>query len=339
MKWQNCSECGWSYNSDKGGCTNKVCIKYAPGNGSPSTTTPTTSGVGQNVVTQAVGKPSPLTVPNSIMLASSSKAKPPGNDKSSDPTVLSWIATAQSKSSQISPKGVVANGKPFTLTCYRGEKAEWWPPPKMRLVGGGMLLLKPWEWTSRTSDGKNVTSLFTKLAEEVDKQPGFTVAQKVAAYAMYLRAEGREFALATARTGVGSFTSSYDYSISIPNARTFSWGKNLTLGPPVDYEKFDMLQQKLLVNKNVETFWSCNVKSDYIVLNADTLEDSSILGFGHKTGTFEVTFFTPIPLDMVVSCNGTATAALKILTEAELQKADDSPDKQKALNLLRFKAT
>jgi hypothetical protein len=355
MGWKKCSLCGWTYNDAKGGCTNTACTActdYVPPRSASTKSTATTTRVGGNVVPQPtpviVPKPTTVmswsqpkppvhTVPKPTTGVSSSEVKPPVHDASSDPVVVPFInPTAPSKTFPIPPKAVVANGSPFTLNCYRGEKSEWWPPPKLRLVGGGMLLIQPWEWTSKTKDGKNVTSLFTKLAAEVRKQAGFDEKSKAKEYAQYLRAEGRSFAIATARTGGGSFTASYNYHIEIPNARTFSWGKNCTLGPPVDCENIERIKEERIVNKNVETFFTDRIKSDYIVLNADTLEDSSILAFGHKTGTFEVTFFTDLPLDMVVSCNGTATAALGILTKEQLAKEPDTPDKQKAMNLLRY---
>ncbi len=69
--------------------------------------------------------------------------------------------------------------------------------------------------------------------------------------------------------------------IKIPGARTFRWNKNLTLGAPANFIKPE------------------DIDGDYIVLNADRIADSTILGFGHHCGTGEVTFFHDLPLKFV----------------------------------------
>ncbi len=94
------------------------------------------------------------------------------------------------------------------LTLYRGEKNNWWPAPEVRLICG-MTLYGPWQPTE-------VSSLWNTLKNEVKGALGTSLEKKVAAYAQYLRATGRPFALATAWTDVGSFTSDYNYVIRIP---------------------------------------------------------------------------------------------------------------------------
>ena len=53
-------------------------------------------------------------------------------------------------------------------------------------------------------------SLWNTLKNEVKGALGTSLEKKVAAYAQYLRATGRPFALATAWTDVGSFTPYYE---------------------------------------------------------------------------------------------------------------------------------
>lgn len=188
---------------------------------------------------------------------------------------------------------------PTTLRLYRGEKSQWWPSPEIRLISG-MTLIQPW----RPSD---VSGLWEKLKREVGAKPGLTLDKKVAAYAQYLRATGRPFALATAWTSGGSFTSDYNYVIKIPNAHLFYWGGT------TDQPDLGAL---------AEITSPAQVKEDFIVLNAGTVAASTILGFGHKTATKEVTFFHDLPLGFIESCNRMASARLGIKKKADLSFED-----------------
>jgi hypothetical protein len=182
--------------------------------------------------------------------------------------------------------------KSFDLTCYRGEKNNWWSPPEERLICG-MTLYQPWNLQ------QGVTSM-TALFEQLRKSINENCFGKVDGYAQHLRAQGRPYALATARTTSGSFTSDFNYVIRIANARTFLWGPKLTLGEKVEYDDVKKIQH------------------DYIVLNADTLEASTILGFGHKCGTFEVTFMHDLSLANVLSVNNKPVSQLAIKNQADL---------------------
>jgi len=209
----------------------------------------------------------------------------------------------------LAPKGIELKADTFTLLCYRGEKTDWWPEPRMRLACGGMNVFEP--WTGSMSD------IWKRLVQDVKAQAGFNVKQKVAAYAQWLRATGRPFALATARTTSGSFSGN-SYVIEIKNARTFLWSKNYTLGPAANYKDTTKTKYERTVNKNVEVWEKDTIETDYIVLNADTIEKSTILGFGHKTGTYEVTFLHDVPLSLVKSVNGADPKTLGIYTKEQL---------------------
>ena len=60
------------------------------------------------------------------------------------------------------------------------------------------------------------------------------------------------------------------------------------------------------------------VDADYIVLDADTIAASTVLGFGHKTATFEVTFFHDMPLDLVAKVNGKPTSEVALKAWSDL---------------------
>jgi hypothetical protein len=182
-----------------------------------------------------------------------------------------------------------------TLTLYRGEKNNWWPAPEIRLMSG-MTLYEPWP-------GKTVPILWEQLRQEVSTQLGLSLQAKTAAYAQYLRATGHPFALATAWTNVGSFTSDYNYIIKIPNAYLFYWGGTKTspdIGEAVPSSEYD------------------SVTGDFIVLNSPTVNGSTVLGFGHKTATREITFFHDMPLKYIDSVNGKPTSTLKLKSSGDL---------------------
>src|ERR1700745_1653376 len=96
------------------------------------------------------------------------------------------------------------------LKCYRGEKKSSWGPPWIRLISG-MTIFEPW--------AGDVGQLWTRLQDDIRLNGGGSVND----YAQYLRATGRPYALATARTDVGAYDTDYNYVIEIKNARAFLW--------------------------------------------------------------------------------------------------------------------
>lgn len=170
------------------------------------------------------------------------------------------------------PKAGPTLSQKADLIFYRGEKKEWWPSPDKRLVCG-MTLREPWP-------AKSMNDLWERLRSDINAK----CFGNIAAYAQYLRSEGKPYALATARTNVGSYDTDYNYVIEIKNARTFYWGADRSLGEPAPFTNVDA------------------VNADYIVLNAETISGSTILGFGHNTKTKEVTFFHDLPIGCVLTC-------------------------------------
>lgn len=204
---------------------------------------------------------------------------------------------------------VVPLAAAFTLNLYRGEKSQWWPPPEKRLACG-MSIYSPWKG--------NMDHLWELLIKDIRANGGNTKA-----YAQYLRAGGKDYALATARTREGAFGSDYNYELEIKNVRTFQWRPDLTIGDPLPF--------------------TSPIEADYIVLNAPDVSHSSVLGFGHKTGTYEVTLFKPLPIECVLSCNGEKVkdgkvGGRRILTKQEAQKLMPNDDEDKYARKLAWAA-
>jgi len=122
----------------------------------------------------------------------------------------------------------------------------------------------------------------------------------VAAYAQHLRASGHGYAVATARTLDGAYEYDWNYVLKVPNVRTFLWGPGLTLGKEVNFTTIEA------------------VDADYIVLNAGSIAESTILAVGHKCGTYEVTFVHDLPIKYVITCNKEPLSKLKIKDPASL---------------------
>ena len=204
---------------------------------------------------------------------------------------------------------------PFDLVCYRGEKTSTWSLPHLRL-SSGMTVWEPW----------NLVRGVTNMHELWEYARKFFKGEKDAAFgtadgaAQYLRATGRAFALASARTSVGSFTSDKNYVIRVPNVRAFLLNDDLTVGERVDFADHT------------------KVNKEYLVLNADNLRDATVLAFGHtfagKSGTYEVTFLHDLPIRYVESCEGTPIAQLNPPVQTTWT-AQDKMENAKMIKLLR----
>lgn len=165
------------------------------------------------------------------------------------------------------------------MPCFRGEKRNRWGAPELRLHYG-LTLRGP--WLGGMLPHYDIEQTWQELRNDMRQQAG----GRVNAYGQYLRAEGRAFAIAAARTREGAFDDDYNYEFLVPDARTFLWGANDTLGAEVQ--------------------WAADpaaVRDDYVVLNADTIDASTVLAFGHKALTREVTFFSDIPTDWITRIN------------------------------------
>jgi len=177
------------------------------------------------------------------------------------------------------------------LRCYRGEQKKSWPPPSIRLISG-LTVFEPWIG--------DIPSLWTQLQNDIRRNGEGSVN----GYAQYLRATGRPYALATARTAVGSYEVDYNYVIEIQNARAFLWASDTRL--ELGDEAPGFVANEAAVNAH------------YIVLDSDTVADSTVLGFGHNTGTKEVTFFRGIPASAVALCNNVPVTEASIKQMAHL---------------------
>jgi hypothetical protein len=213
------------------------------------------------------------------------------------PTLPTPVVTQPKEEVSTTASTTTSLSMPFDVTLYRGEKQRWWPEPKKRLISG-MTLWAPWKVKPYA-----MTDLWEKLRTDIQEQS----IGNVKSYAQYLRATSRNFALATARSTVGSFSSDYNFTLEFKNVRTFYWGPKLSLGKPANFKS------------------TLDIDADYIVLNADAVADSTILAFGHKTATGEVTFVHDLPISCVLTCNGKKVDELGILKLEDLsisEKAD-----------------
>lgn len=198
------------------------------------------------------------------------------------------------------------------LTCYRGEKADRWGHPALRLCDGLTVRdpLPPGPM-SKPKPGEIRQALVSRvwgaIKEEINREGGLP-RKKVQAFAQTLRSSGKVYAIAAAATKEGAYEDDFNYVIEIPNARAFLWGANLTRGNEVDW----------IVNPT-------DADADYIVLNADSFEESTVFAFGHKTETREVTFFTDIPADWIKAVNGIP------VSEWEKKKKSDFTSDEKRL--------
>ncbi len=218
-------------------------------------------------------------------------------------------------------KVIPSVAKSFTLRLYRGEKSDWWPPPNKRLAGG-MGPFAPWKVGS-------MTELWEKIKADIIKNGKGTVD----GYAQYLRASGKSYALATARTKGGAFTG-YNYVIDLKNVRTFYWSKSLDRGGPANFIKAAKVTKEVFVNGKTKVTIHDSVDNHYMVLNADTIAASTIFGFGHKTKTYEVTLFQTLPKEKVVTCDGKQLKDLSIMTKEEVNKLPDNDKNNIAKKLL-----
>lgn len=160
------------------------------------------------------------------------------------------------------------------LTVYRAEKSERVSLEKRRQQGGLEV------WCPSTQSVQEAYNRMFKLISkgEILRESEFNAA--LSAYAQTLRAQGQPDNLATARTIEGAFNDDYNYTIKIPGVRLFKW-------TPTG------IGERIAPGKEI--------KQHYIVLNADTIENSTIFGIGHITGTQEVSFYSKIPGDMIES--------------------------------------
>ncbi len=160
------------------------------------------------------------------------------------------------------------------LIVYRAEKAERNTLDERRSQGGLEI------WRPSSSSIEEAFQKMFALITNGQTLGEFQFTSALNTYAQRLRAEGQPDNLATARTVEGAYTDNFNYTIKIPGVRLFKWASDGVgeLIPP-----------------------GAEIKKHYIVLNADTIENSTIFGIGHVTGTQEVSFYSNIPGNMIES--------------------------------------
>jgi len=181
------------------------------------------------------------------------------------------------------------------MMLFRGEDKRKWDKPEIRLMNGMTVYmpLKP----------NTVQNCWNELKTWLKKEAGDTLGGKVAALGQTLRQSGKPNALATAWTHNGSFLSDFNYVLSFPQVYLFYWGG--TIDNP-DIGNVCLFTQPSDVNEF------------FIVLDNQEISNSTILGFGHKAGTNEITFFQDLPLNSIVSCNGKLISSLVLKKQVNL---------------------
>ncbi|MGM1059521.1 hypothetical protein [Saccharothrix sp. Mg75] len=184
------------------------------------------------------------------------------------------------------------------MTLYRGERHTAWPAPAVRLIWGGLTISDP--WPGARLPNRAATAAWCALSRAISAAGG------PAAFSPVVRGANGSCGLTFARTCTGG-DADHNYVVTIHRARTFLL-RYAGLGgwAPGD-----------------EVPWATDPElptEDYVVLNGPTVARSTVLGFGHFTGTPEVTLFTDVPTGWVTSVNGQPIGGngVRVLTDSEL---------------------
>ncbi len=172
----------------------------------------------------------------------------------------------------------------FLLRCWRAEK-KWWGHPNTRLMKGFTI--------SEPFYAKDMSALWAKVKLEIlTKAKG-----NLTGYLNYLKRDYRYFVLASSRDKGQKYNELYNYVIRIKGAHAFPIEKDLSLGAQVDYGPIG------------------NIKKDHLILDANSVAKSTILGLGSSDSGLELTFFSDIPLKYIKTCNKKFLNQYKIFKE------------------------
>lgn len=116
----------------------------------------------------------------------------------------------------------------------------------------------------------NAVSILNTITDDMGKNGG-----NPAGLAQYLRARTRGEATAAARSISGASYGDYIYQIEFDPMYTFKFaGKKL--GGRIDFSDIGKITE------------------DYILMNAESAVEATALAFGHKTATYEATFYMKV---------------------------------------------
>ncbi|MFY1634527.1 hypothetical protein ACN27F_14825 [Solwaraspora sp. WMMB335] len=189
------------------------------------------------------------------------------------------------------------------FVCHRGEDPDNWYPPEVRLIYG-LTVRQPWPGV-RPSDKFDVTKIWAELQKDI-KQRGH---ENVNMYTQTLRQAGQPVALAFSREYDKAYSHKGNvYSVSIPGARTFRFAEST--------------RNKCVPALGKEVDWVTDhaaIDDHYLVLNADSIAGSTVLGLGHRSSGLEVTFFTDLPRQWVTQVNKEPASDIEV---TDLNKLD-----------------
>lgn len=123
----------------------------------------------------------------------------------------------------------------------------------------------------RVQRAGNANTILKSILDDIQSRGSGTAA----GLASYLRARTRSEATAAARTIAGASYGDNIYQIEIDPVYMFKFNKS-SLGTKVDYNDIK------------------NISEDYILMDAESAVNASVLAFGHKTETYESTFYMKI---------------------------------------------
>ncbi len=172
------------------------------------------------------------------------------------------------------------------FVCHRGENPNSWFGPELRLIHG-LTVRSPFRGV-RPSNKFNIKTVWDSIKADVKLRGQ----ENVDMYTQTLRQAGQPAALAFSRVYNLAYTQYTTYTISIPNARTFRFAK-----PTKDKVVPEIGEEVDWVTDHTE------VEDHYVVLNAGSLEESTVFGLGHNSNGHEVTFFTDLPSAWVTRIN------------------------------------
>ncbi|MFD7654798.1 hypothetical protein ACFV4N_12555 [Actinosynnema sp. NPDC059797] len=199
------------------------------------------------------------------------------------------------------------------MILYRGERRNAWPDPAVRLIWGGLTIQDPWPGARLPNQA--ATGAWCALSRAITAG-----GRDPAAFSRALREGGAPHGLTFTRTPPASRADhDHQYVVTIHHARTFLL-RYVGVGGWAPGE---------------EVPWASDpgaVTQDYVVLNGPSVGRSTVLGYGHFSGSPEVTLFTDVPTGWVTSVDGRPIggSGLRVLTDSAL-----SEDERRELGKLR----
>jgi hypothetical protein len=167
---------------------------------------------------------------------------------------------------------------PIVLVVYRGEHEYKKDISLEARLKDGLIPYKERE--------KSLVEIYNEIRSEIKLAGGSTIEGKINQYSQNLIGEGKPGNLATAWKLSGAYQYHYFYTIEIANIYFFKW----SLGT-----------NEVIKGDRLELNGPDDAKKPFMVLNAETVDASTIFAFGHIRDTKEITFFHGLPIECIRS--------------------------------------